>query len=344
MQVKKRFLARLPWVYAITTLELEGRTWCLAASELEGEGGDCLLIDPDTGAVHTVWTGPGGVMSLVPIPGEAGAFLSIDEFYPVFQSEHASVHRTALSFEGGRLRVDKTLLCRLPYTHRITLLREADGVYLAAASLCERKDFVEDWAHPGGIYIGAYDPAGVRLEPVYQGLTKHHGMYTQPCPGGDVLWLSAQEGILRVRRQSGGWNTEFVFREETSDLWLSDLDGDGKEELAVIQGFHGDTVSILKSGPGGYEKQVTIPVHFGHVVWSGQVLGSPSLITASRAGDMELTLHRVTLQEGHIQLEPQILDRGSGATQIAVVSEHSRVRIFSASHETGAVDLYELTP
>ena len=85
MQVKKRFLARLPWVYAITTLELEGRTWCLAASELEGEGGDCLLIDPDTGAVHTVWTGPGGVMSLVPIPGEAGAFLSIDEFYPVFQ-------------------------------------------------------------------------------------------------------------------------------------------------------------------------------------------------------------------------------------------------------------------
>ena len=72
MQVKKRFLARLPWVYAITTLELEGRTWCLAASELEGGGGDCLLIDPDTGAVHTVWTGPGGVMSLVPIPGGGG--------------------------------------------------------------------------------------------------------------------------------------------------------------------------------------------------------------------------------------------------------------------------------
>ena len=59
MQVKKRFLARLPWVYAITTLELEGRTWCLAASELEGEGGDCLLIDPDTGAVHTVWNRAG---------------------------------------------------------------------------------------------------------------------------------------------------------------------------------------------------------------------------------------------------------------------------------------------
>lgn len=343
MQVKKIPLAKLPWVYAVTTLEIEGKTYCLAASELEGEGGSALLIDPDTGKVHTVWDGPGGVMSLVPIPGEEGAFLSIDEFYPVFKSEKASIHRTQLSFVNGVLQVEKTLVCRLPFTHRITLLREQEGLFLAAASLCAHKDFVEDWTHPGGVYVGSYGGGEVVLEPIYQGLTKNHGMYTEHSPAGDVLWIGAQEGILRCSRQNGVWNTEFVLQEETSDMWLADLDGDGVQEVAVIQGFHGNAASILKWNGGRLEKQVTVPIEFGHVVWCGQLLGKPSMITASRGGRMELALHTVAVEEGTFRLETVTLEEGTGATQIAVEDRGDSVRIFCADHETGDVDLYVLS-
>lgn len=343
MKVKKVPLAKLPWVYAVTTLELGGKTYCLAASELEGEGGSALLIDPETGEVHTIWDGPGGVMSLVPIPGEDGAFLSIDEFYPVFKSEKASIHRTQLSFANGVLQVEKKLLCRLPFTHRITLLQEKDGLFLAAANLCSHKDYVEDWSHPGGIHIGTYHSDGVTLTSIYQGLTKNHGMYTEQRPDGDVLWIGAQEGIVRCWRQDGGWKTELVLEEETSDMWLSDLDGDGEAEIAVIQGFHGNTASILKWADGRLEKQVTVPIDFGHVVWTGQVLGRPSMITASRAGRMELALHTVRVEGGTFHLDTSVLDEGTGATQIAVDNRGDCVRVFCANHETGTVDLYVLS-
>ncbi|MBR1779930.1 MAG: hypothetical protein IJ751_00815 [Oscillospiraceae bacterium] len=342
MQVKKIHLAHLPWVYAITLIDCQGRRCCLAASELEGKGGDCLLIDAETYAVHTVWDGPGGVMSLIPVPGQTGAFLSIDEFYPVFKSENASINRTFLRFADGALQVEKEELCKLPYTHRITVLQEPDGLFLAAANLCASKQFVEDWSDPGGVHIGTYG-SGAPLETVYQGLTKNHGMYTQTRPEGDILWIGAQEGILRCERRDGAWHSEFVLREETSDMWLADLDGDGEEELAVIQGFHGDTASILKKIDGSYQKVVTIPINFGHVVWCGDVLGQPSLITASRGGEMELALHAVNVVDGQFHLPTQILEKGVGATQIAVDAGEQEVRVYAANHETGDVVLYLLS-
>lgn len=342
MNLEKRMLAELPLVYAVTSIHMNGKDYFLAASELEGTQSKCLLIDPQTGHCELVWDRPGGVMSLIPVPDRNGEFLSIDEFYPVFKSKNAAIYLTKLSFAGGNLHTDKKKLCNLPYTHRITLLQEPDGLFLAAANLCRSKEFVEDWSAPGGIHIGAYG-AQVSLEEVYHGLSKNHGMYTQRTQRGDVLWIGAHEGLFRCSREDGGWKTERILDEEISDLWMSDVDADGEDELAVICGFHGNKAQILKRKDDAYIPMASIPLNFAHVVWLGTLQDNPYMITASRGGEMELAIHRIMCADEGYRLQTTILDHGVGATQIAVVSADSKTMICAANHETGTVDLYTLT-
>lgn len=341
MKVKKIKLADLPLVYAVTSIKLHGQDYFLAASELEGEGSNCLLLHPKTGKCSRIWSRPGGVMSLIPVPGDEGAFLSIDEFYPVFKSEKASINLTRLTGSEECLHAQKKNICNLPYTHRITLLEETDGLFLAAANLCRSKKFVEDWSDPGGIHIGAYGDHVV-LQEVYHGLSKNHGMYTQKTPAGDVLWIGAHEGLFRCSREGGRWITKQILNEEISDLWMYDIDGDGEQEIAVIRGFHGNEAAILKNRHGKYEQLAAVPLNFAHVVWLGALCGSMYMVTASRGGEMELAMHQIQCRNGGCELATTVLDKGTGATQIAVLGDEREAMICAANHESGTVDLYML--
>lgn len=342
MKIEKVHLADLPLVYAVTAITISGKDYFLAASELEGKGAQCLLLDPVSGRKEVIWDAPGGVMSLIPVPGEDGAFLSIEEFYPVFKSENASIHKTALHISEDHVQIEKKLLYRLPFTHRITLLQEPDGMYLAAANLCRSKQYTDDWSDPGGVHIGLYGDQ-IELTQILGGMSKNHGMYTQPTENGDVLWIGAHEGMTRYWRENGQWQHTFVVRNEISDMWVADIDGDGEEEVAVIQGFHGDTASVLKCVDGTYRSVADLPITFGHVVWAGQLLGQNYVITASRGGDMALKLHRVIAADGGLTFETQVAENGVGSTQIAVIHGKDYEWICSANHETGTVDMYVLT-
>lgn len=323
-------------------MTVEGRTCFLAASEQEGDGSLCLLLDPETGRKDVLWESPGGVMSLIPVPDQEGVFLSIEEFYPVFRSENASIWRNRLTMQEDHVTVSRELLCRLPFVHRITLLQEPDGLYLAAANLCSSKKFVEDWSDPGSVYIGRYGES-VKLEKIAGGLTKNHGMFTQKTADGDVLWIGTQEGVSRYWQKNGCWKYETVVRDETSDMWISDIDADGIEEMAVIQGFHGNNARLLKQTAGAWNLKTELPIDFGHVVWTGQILGSSCLITGSRGGDMALKLHHILPEADGYRFETQILEAGVGSTQIAVAECGNGVWICSANHGSGTVDLYTLT-
>lgn len=342
MHVEKRHLANLDMVYAVALTTINGREYCLAGSEKEN--GSVLLIDTEEGRVITLWDGPGGVMSLVPVEHEEGTFLSIDEFYPVFRSERASINRTKLTITDGGVRVEKTVLCRLPFVHRIALVSGMDGLYLAAASLCSAKKYADDWSSPGGIYIGKYDAGSeVELKPVYMGLSKNHGMFVESRDGRDVLWVGAHEGVVCCFAERASWHAKPVMDIETSDIWIYDIDRDGEAEMATIQGFHGNEVNLYKKMGGSYEKIACFPVRFGHVVWIGDILGRSALITASRAGDMALDLYMLSCSSNGLIAEKITLDTGVGTTQIAVSSDGKQARIYAANHETGTVDMYQIS-
>ncbi|MCI8505116.1 MAG: hypothetical protein HFI67_05390, partial [Lachnospiraceae bacterium] len=81
MIVKER-LAFLSMCYSVTLMEVNGREYCVSASE--ERDGKVVLVDTETKEVAEIAGLAGGVMAVVPIPEENGGFLAIQKFYPVF--------------------------------------------------------------------------------------------------------------------------------------------------------------------------------------------------------------------------------------------------------------------
>ncbi len=54
----------------------------------------------------------------------------------------------------------------------------------------------------------------------------------------------------------------------TSDIEFWDLDGDGREELAVIEGFHGNNVAVFKEEMGSYVRALDLLLRLA--TFSGQ--------------------------------------------------------------------------
>lgn len=340
MNIEKKHFTELDMVYAITTMEVDGTIYCLCASEKRDCG--CFLINPETGEIHKVWDGPGGVMSVLPVEGEQ-AFLSIEKFFPVFDSAEALVNRNEIHFEDGRLVLKKTKLCDFPYVHRISLIKMGNETYLVGGSLCEKKDFVDDWSHPGGVFVGQYrQNEPIQLKEIYHGLTKNHGMFTHERKDGtpEVL-IGASEGILKVYKRENEWHTEMLAAGETSDIWTADFDGDAEEEIAVIQGFHGNHIRILKKNGTELNCIGELPLNFGHVLWAGTISGELCIIGGSRGGKRELTLHRVK-RSVQPEFESYVIDEETGPTQICVVEADGKTRIFAANHGAGSVDMYTI--
>ena len=65
--IRRTDLGHIPAVYAIGTIDLDGQTYVIAASEKKD--GPALLINPVSGATETIWEGPGGVMAMIGCSG-----------------------------------------------------------------------------------------------------------------------------------------------------------------------------------------------------------------------------------------------------------------------------------
>ena len=94
LDVKKTILADgIPFLYAAAQVMVDGRRYYVVSSE--NPGGKALLIDAETEECFLLPDGPGGVMTFIQAPGES-AMLSIEEFYPVFNSASAKIIKTEL--------------------------------------------------------------------------------------------------------------------------------------------------------------------------------------------------------------------------------------------------------
>ncbi|MFW6139584.1 MAG: hypothetical protein ACOC7U_10505 [Spirochaetota bacterium] len=345
MQLQKKIIANLPRVYAVSPISIKGKTYFIAAAE---EKGSCLLFSPPDWKTSTIWNQPGGTMEVVPLEKESGAFLAVQKFYPIFQSQEACiVYAEPESSITKPWKVTKVL--DLPFVHRIGRVTVKNTPYVIASTLCSGKDYQEDWTKPGAVYAGPI-PADIHgsweINPILEGITKNHGLHVTTLDGRTSILVCGEEGIFNIivpENENEPWTTEQLVGKGVSDIYAFDLDNDGNKELITIEPFHGNHLKIYKRIAGKWDAVFEKKINFGHVVWGGMILGKPSVIFGCRGGSKGLAM--VTDFDSKLQnTSCRVIDEGTGPASIKVIHMNDYELIISANHGVGEVAFYTISP
>ena len=343
MKIEKRTLAALNSVYSCNSIEVDGQTRILLASEAEDR---CLAwTGPDYTESHTVWEGPGGTMSIVPIPGTNGEFLAVQKFFRMFDWEEAKVVHVR-PLPGNKYAV--TDILHLPYIHRFDLLTVGDRHYFIAGTLATKKATKEDWSSPGKIWVGEYTGVGPLAVTVLQdGITQNHG-YSRLVRDGVMHGLvTGREGAFEVtppQTPDGQWTVRQFMDWPISDISALDIDGDGELEFATIEEFHGQYFRIYKRIDGRFVKVFEHPevTEFYHVVVGTTLAGEPVFIGGCRRGKQQLFYVRAK-QKAPLELEAVLIEEGVGPSNAYVLHEKNRDILVAANRETNEAALYFVT-
>lgn len=341
MRFTKRKLAAAEQGYQVTSISLLGKQCVLAAAEGTGPG----LVFPVPDLTPSVLSAePGGCMGFAPVPGRPDEVLMITEFYPIFQSDGAGIHHYravdgfAKPWEGKRV-------LDMPFVHRIATV-EAGGVgYLVGATVCGGKDFRDDWSRPGTVYVTRIpdDRDGEwTAEPVIEGIHKNHGMNVGTYEAEETIFISGTEGVfaLKVPAAPGlSWDVEQIIDHEISEVFPFDLDGDGVDELAVIEPFHGETIAVYKQSGPGWHRVFHAGLGFGHGLWAGKLAGEAGVIVGNRAGTKNLCCYRVS-SVSPFGMEEIVIDAGAATTNMTVVDLSGGQAIVASNPEHEEYALY----
>jgi len=343
MHIEKRFLAELNRCYAASSIVVDGSTRILLASE--GEGPCLAWAGPDYGTSHPVWEGPGGTMSMVPIPGTNGEFLAVQKFFRMFQWEEAKVVHVRPLPSGGYAIRD---ILHLPYIHRFDLLTVGGRHYFLGCTLATTKASKEDWSDPGKLYVGEFKPGEPLVAKVLKaGLTKNHG-YSRLVRRGVMSGLvSCEEGAFEVvppAEPEGEWRLTQFMDWPISDISTVDIDGDGELEFATIEPFHGTFFRIHKRIDGVFRCVYEHPeiTEFYHVVAGTTLAGEPVFLGGCRRGKQQLFyVHAV--RSNPLELQAVVIEEGVGPSNVHVLHEGDRDILVSANREKAEAALYFVT-
>ena len=316
----------------------------------EAKNGGLYLFEPPEYRPRLLASEPGGFISLWPVSWRHCRSIAASvRFYPFFEAAESQIRFYPLP-DGGESNPE--IIADVPYTHRIAICRIGGADYLLASTLCSKKDFKDDWSHPGGISIARLDSdsnESPAFRQIATGLTKNHGMdfamLNADKKGGFLI--SAQEGLFYARipdHPESQWTVEKLADGPHSDAFACDWFGAGNPVIFTIGPFHGNILSMYcKIDNTWRQKILADDVEMGHIVWAGSLLGKPALIAGGRKGRQELRLYR-DITADDLFPEYELIDEHIGAAQIAVIDhgpEHAMLIV--SAHAAGRVRVYELT-
>jgi hypothetical protein len=288
MNIEKRFLAELHRCYSASHIVVDGQTRILLATE--GEGACLAWTGKDYAERHTVWDGPGGTMSMVPIPNTNGEFLAVQKFFKMFQWDQAKIVHVR-PFAGGYAVTD---VLHRPYIHRFDLLPVQGRHYFIGCTLATAKESREDWSNPGKILVGEFNgPGPLEVTVLKEGLTKNHGYSRLSRDGVGRALVTCEQGAFEVSpplTPHGEWTVSQFMDWPISDISAIDIDGDGELEFATIEPFHGSYFRVYKRVGGEFRKIFEHPEvsEFYHVVVGASLAGRPVFIGGCRRGRQQL--------------------------------------------------------
>lgn len=361
MTIEKKFLCELPRCYAVTHLEIGGTSTVLVATE--GEGAAYAFTGPDYSEKRVLWEGPGGTMSMVPIPGRAGEFLAIQKFFKLYQWDEAIIVWVKPRIDGS---FEAREILHLPYIHRFDLFLKGNRVHFLGCTLAESKETRDDWSKAGKIYVGELaddwdEPLKVRV--LKDGLFRNHGYSRSVWKGREAGLVTADQGAFALTPPEGpgrDWTIEQFMDWPISDIAACDIDGDGELEYATIEPWHGEHFRVYKremagsgaggaaagaGAAGGWRRIYAHPevAEFYHVVAGANLAGEPAFVGGCRRGSQHLFYVRAASKDP-LALEAVTIEDGVGPSNVAVFSEAGRDVIVSANREKGEAALYFVRP
>ncbi len=348
MEIEKKRIGKIPKCYAVAPLFYKGEEHFLVAAERKGR---CALYDLDGNDKDTVWTEPGGVMTMLQIPGTDGQFLATQKFFSPNDSTEAKIIIATPSADG---KWEIRTLLDIPFIHRFGILERGGVKYLIACTVKSGQDHAEDdWSYPGKVYAsvlpedfsGFDDEHQLQMDIVMDGMVKNHGYYKITEDGMDKAVISCESGVYKFappEEKGGKWEITRLLDTPASDAVLVDLDGDGMDELAVIAPFHGDNISIYHQKDGRFEKVYDYgkKAEFSHSIYGGKLGGKPSVVIGHREGGRDLLLF--TWNKEKREFESQVIDHGCGSANVLIYSYQGNDYIVSTNREIDEVALYQI--
>ncbi len=343
--VEKKVISNLTKCYSIAPLEYQGKKHFMVAAEKIDR---CILFDQDGIEEDTIWSEPGGVMSMVQVPGTDGQFLATHKFYSPNDSKEAKIV-IVTPIEKGNWEV-RTLV-DLPHVHRFDIV-ERNGVrYLIACALKSGHEYKDDWSMPGNVYAAVLpedlsfynEEHQLELKVIKDNMLKNHGYYRVNDEGVDTCVISADCGVFQFippENAEGEWEIRTLLDTAASDAVLVDLDEDGEKELAVLSPFHGDQISIYKKKDGAYEKvyEYEKPAEFTHAIYGGNLCGKPAVVIGHRKAERDLIVFSYNQETK--QYESEVIDHDCGPANVAHYVKDGKDIIISANRETDEVAMY----
>lgn len=320
MEFIKRRLSKAEMGYFITHLNILGRDRIIAASEANGPA---VVFASPAYEPQVLSPGPGGCMGFAQLPGRDDAILMVTEFYPIFKAEKAGINLLQ-AVNGLNQPWTSKRIIDLPFIHRMCIVGNGTDHFLVAATVCGGKDFQEDWSRPGKTYV-AKVPDNIEgsweLIPVMEGIHRNHGLQVGNYAGQPCVFIAGDEGLFALQIPESGsseWNSKLIINHPISELFPADLDNDGEDEIAVIEPFHGNAMSVYKNIQGDWARIYTAELAFGHGLWAGGLGDENVVIAGNRANEKNLACFKVTATS-RFAMDKSVIDAGSGTTNMTVM-------------------------
>jgi len=343
--MEKKVMASLKRCYSVAPLTYQGEPHILVAAEKKDR---CILFDMDGQEKATVWHEPGGVMSMVQVPGKDGQFLATHKFYSPDDSKEAKIV-TAFPQPDGRWSVQT--LADLPFIHRFDILTSNGIHYLIACTLKSGHEYKEDWRSPGKVYaavlpddLSIFDETHqLELHVLKDGMLKNHGYCRVTRNGKESALICCENGIFRFYPPAGieeDWRIECLLDIPASDAALIDLDQDGKDELIVLSPFHGSEITIFRDTADGFQPvyRYPEPAEFLHAIWCGNINGTPTAVIGHRDGARRLMLFTWDPQKKDFTF--RIVDEGCGPANAYGYHWNGKDILVATNREINEIAMY----
>ena len=352
MKVTKKVISDLNKCYSIAPITVEGKPCFLVAAEKKDP---CYLFSEDGEKLETVWTEPGGVMTMVQVPGVDGQFLATHKFYSPNDSLEAKI---VIVTRKGKDDWEVRTLCNAPFVHRFGILNRGGTNYLIVCCLKTGHEYKNDWRFPGACFgaelpkdLSSYNEDNtLPLTLIMEGMLKNHGYSLTKHGGHDAALVGCEEGSFLFDPpavKGGDWEVTQILDIPTSDSVLCDFDGDGKPELGVISPFHGNSLTIYHLDEhGNYVPQWKYGVpeketEMLHATWADTILGKPSWIVGWRKGTKNTIIITWDAEAGDYRTE--FIDQNTGcANAMHFVNSKGQDVVIGTNREIDEAALYIL--